>query len=54
MNSNYRAAYRLTAFDGDGARAEVVAPLWSLKKFELLNAIDREMTRRGSFQGMRT
>lgn len=39
---------------GDGARADLVAPLWSLKKFELLNAIDKEMARRGSFQGMRT
>ena len=44
----------LQRLTGDGARAELVAPLWSLKKFELLNAIDREMTRRGSFQGMRT
>ena len=39
---------------GDGARADLIAPLWSLKKFELLNAIDKEMARRGSSQGMRT
>lgn len=38
---------------GDGARASLVAPLWSLKKFELLNAIDRELRKRDSFQGKR-
>ncbi len=36
---------------GDGARSELVAPLWSVRKFELLNAIDREMARRESYQG---
>lgn len=39
---------------GDGARDALVAPLWSLRKFELLNAVDAELLRRGSFQGMRT
>ncbi len=39
---------------GDGAREALVAPLWSLRKFELLNAVDAELLRRGSFQGMRT
>ncbi|MEK7850252.1 MAG: TIGR01212 family radical SAM protein [Deltaproteobacteria bacterium] len=36
---------------GDGGRDYLVAPLWSLKKWEVLNAIDAEMERRGSFQG---
>lgn len=44
----------LQRLTGDGARSDLVAPLWSLKKFELLNAIDQEMNRRGSFQGIRT
>ncbi len=37
---------------GDGARESLVAPLWSLKKFEVLNAIDKEMARRESYQGI--
>ena len=36
---------------GDGGRDYLIAPLWSLKKWEVLNAIDAEMKRRGSFQG---
>jgi radical SAM superfamily enzyme len=36
---------------GDGAREYLMAPLWSLKKFEVLNLIDGELERRGSFQG---
>ncbi len=36
---------------GDGGRDFLVAPLWSLAKFEVLNAIDAELERRGSFQG---
>ncbi len=36
---------------GDGGRDHLVAPLWSLKKFELLNAIDSELERRGTRQG---
>ena len=35
---------------GDGGR-DLIAPLWSLAKFEVLNAIDVELERRGSFQG---
>ena len=38
---------------GDGAAAELLAPLWSSRKREVLNAIDRELTRRNSFQGKR-
>ncbi|MBQ7399296.1 MAG: TIGR01212 family radical SAM protein [Clostridia bacterium] len=36
---------------GDGKRDELVAPLWSIRKFELLNSIDAEMERRGAIQG---
>ena len=36
---------------GDGARASLIGPLWSLKKFEVLNAIDRETERRNTWQG---
>lgn len=40
--------HRLT---GDGPRDLLLAPLWSLKKWEVLNAIDAELVRRGSRQG---
>ena len=36
---------------GDGGRDHLVAPLWSLAKVEVLNAIDGELERRGTFQG---
>lgn len=36
---------------GDGHRDYLVAPLWSLAKFEVLNAIDVELERRGTGQG---
>jgi len=36
---------------GDGGRDELIAPLWSIKKFELLNEIDYEFIRRKSEQG---
>ncbi len=36
---------------GDGGRDHLVAPLWSLAKFEALNAIDAELERRGTRQG---
>jgi uncharacterized protein len=35
---------------GDGGQ-DLVAPLWSLAKFEVLNAIDIELARRGTRQG---
>lgn len=38
---------------GDGPRDTLLAPLWSLKKWEVLNAIDDELERRGSRQGSR-
>lgn len=40
--------HRLT---GDGAREKMIGPMWSLKKWETLNAIDDELTRRDSWQG---
>jgi len=36
---------------GDGNRADLIAPLWSLQKFEVLNCIDGELERRGTRQG---
>jgi uncharacterized protein len=38
---------------GDGNRQDLIAPLWSLQKFEVLNCIDRELERRGAQQGCR-
>ncbi|MCL2579857.1 MAG: TIGR01212 family radical SAM protein [Oscillospiraceae bacterium] len=40
--------HRLT---GDGLRDKIIGPLWSIKKWETLNAIDREMETRDSLQG---
>jgi len=42
--------HRLT---GDGGHDNLIAPLWSLKKFEVLNLIDAELGRRGTCQGSR-
>lgn len=40
--------HRLT---GDAPRNDLIAPLWSLKKWEVLNGIDQELERRGTWQG---
>ncbi len=40
--------HRLT---GDGKKEDLVGPMWSLKKWEVLNAIDDELKRRKSWQG---
>lgn len=40
--------HRLT---GDAPRDSIIGPMWSLKKWEVLNAIDDEMARRNSYQG---
>lgn len=40
--------HRLT---GDGPRQHLLAPLWSLNKWEVLNAIDAEFSRRATRQG---
>ena len=36
---------------GDGARDELIAPLWSLRKISVMNDIDKELYRRKSCQG---
>lgn len=36
---------------GDGPRDILLAPRWSLKKWEVLNAIEDELARRGTVQG---
>ena len=36
---------------GDGDKKYLIAPLWSMKKFVVLDEIDKEMYRRGTFQG---
>lgn len=36
---------------GDAPRDMLIGPMWSLKKWEVLNAINKEMERRGSYQG---
>ena len=36
---------------GDGEETTLLAPLWSLKKRRVMNAIDQEMARRNSWQG---
>lgn len=42
--------HRLT---GDGKKEDLVGPLWSLKKWEVLNAIDDTMKARDSYQGIK-
>ncbi|OTN75125.1 TIGR01212 family radical SAM protein [Enterococcus sp. 8G7_MSG3316] len=41
--------HRLT---GDAPWDALIGPMWSLKKWEVLNEIDREMARRDSYQGL--
>ncbi len=36
---------------GDGDKEHLIAPMWSTKKFVVLDEIDKEMHRRGTFQG---
>lgn len=36
---------------GDGAAGDLLAPLWSLRKFVVMNEIDKELRRRDSWQG---
>ena len=36
---------------GDAPRDMLIGPMWSLNKWEVLNAIETEMRRRGSVQG---
>ncbi len=36
---------------GDGVRKNLIAPLWSIKKTIVTNEIDKELVKRGTFQG---
>ena len=36
---------------GDGPLDLMIGPMWSLNKWEVLNSIDAEFVRRGSWQG---
>ncbi|MCL1990595.1 MAG: TIGR01212 family radical SAM protein [Defluviitaleaceae bacterium] len=36
---------------GDGPREDLIGPLWSLKKWEILNQIDDTLTERQTYQG---
>ena len=36
---------------GDGGRDALVGPMWSLKKFVVLNEIDKRMVRSDTYQG---
>lgn len=36
---------------GDGERASLIGPMWSLKKLVVMNEIDKELVRRNSWQG---
>jgi len=42
--------HRLT---GDAPRDLLIGPMWSLRKWEVLNAIDAELERRNTWQGKR-
>ena len=41
--------HRLT---GVGKRDELVGPMWSLKKWEVLNDIDKTLKERDTYQGI--
>ncbi len=47
LNENI-VIHRLT---GDGAKEDLIAPLWTLKKVSVLNDIDKELRKRGTYQG---
>ena len=47
LNENI-VIHRLT---GDGAKDDLIAPLWTLKKVSVLNDIDKELKKRGTYQG---
>ena len=38
---------------GDGARRDLIAPIWNVSKIAVLDEIDKEMRRRDSHQGIR-
>ena len=39
---------------GDGSPESLIAPLWSRKKFVVMNEIDKELVRRNSYQGIKS
>ena len=47
LNENI-VIHRLT---GDGAKDDLIAPLWTLKKVSVLNDIDKELSKRRTYQG---
>ena len=36
---------------GDGNRNTLIAPMWTMKKFVVMNELDKEFVRRNSWQG---
>ena len=36
---------------GDGDKETLVAPLWSIKKIDVLNSIHKELKRKNTYQG---
>lgn len=38
---------------GDGSKDDLIAPLWTLKKFVVMNEVDKELVKRNSYQGIR-
>lgn len=38
---------------GDGKKEDLIGPMWSLKKFVVMNEIDKELVRRSSYQGIK-
>lgn len=47
LNDNI-VIHRLT---GDGSKEDLIEPLWTLKKVSVLNDIDKELKKRGTYQG---
>ncbi len=45
------AHFIIERLTGDGARADLLAPLWSLRKRNVLNSIDKELAKRNTYQG---
>ena len=38
---------------GDGKKEDLIGPMWSLKKFVVMNEIDKELVKRNSYQGIK-
>ena len=47
LNDNI-VIHRLT---GDGKKEDLIEPLWTIKKVSILNDIDKELKKRGTYQG---